>query len=257
MDPYTYRQSQFFTSVKLSNLSCDVTAESLIELFDDCGDVVSIRISKPFEGHKWAIVNFGDTLSVERAEYLSGSTFNGRIINVCGHSLTPADYEQTESFWFGRNLPTKKIERKEKKSLADTATDIADDGKNVLIDTKEKVERFFEEHKFSDATKQATSSLNEKLHLSKMFGSREKESRDYQYQTKPQVTKTRSRKETYDQHSFQDRNYHEHLKKGEIESTLPCTEKEEPNIIDMDLPVGEGVTKTEKKKEFESHATVK
>ncbi|KAL7714751.1 hypothetical protein QTN25_007709 [Entamoeba marina] len=294
MDPYTYRLSQFFTSVKISNLDYDVTAESLTELFDHCGDIVSIRISKPFEGHRWAIINFTDKKSVERAEYLSGSTFCNRVINVYGCALTPVDLDETERFYYGRSLP---IGKKEKKGVSDTAVEIVADGKCYLIDAKEKVENFFAEHKFGDSMKKAATTVDEKLHLSKMFSSDHETERtedltekskfsnkmdemkqatvesfkDFNAKVDKQVEKkTRTRKGSAEQqystqqhptqqHPTQqtnDPNIHEELKVGDIISTYPYTEIETPSIIDMNLSITESV-ESENKKGVEDYVTVK
>ena len=130
MDPYCYRMSQFYTCIKVTNLSPTITAQELMNMFEDCGDIVSIRISRNFSGNKWAIINFGETEAVMKAELYSGTILDGRIINVYACFLGRNDFDYTEQFYFGRTLP---LSKKEKEAIDKTLVHITSNGKTYLV----------------------------------------------------------------------------------------------------------------------------
>ncbi|EDR24301.1 hypothetical protein EDI_070430 [Entamoeba dispar SAW760] len=132
MDPYCYRICQFYTCVKVTNLNKTITPLKLMNLFEHCGDIVSIRISKLLNGNKWAIIDFGESKAVELAELLSGSMFEDRLINVYGCTLGKNDFDNTEDFYFGRSLP---LSTKEKNTLSGTSIRVESDGNSYFINT--------------------------------------------------------------------------------------------------------------------------
>ena len=136
MDPYCYRMSQFYTCIKVTNLSPAITAQELMNMFEECGDIVSIRISRNFSGSKWAIINFGETEAVTAAELFSGTILDGRIINVYACFLGRNDFDYTEQFYFGRTLP---LSKKEKEAIDKTSVHITSNGKTYLIHTNNKI----------------------------------------------------------------------------------------------------------------------
>lgn len=132
MNSYCYKMSQFYTCIKVTNLSPLITAQELMDLFEECGDIVSIRISRNFSGSKWAIINFGETEAVSTAELFSGTIIDGRIINVYGCFLGRNDFDSTEQFYFGRTLP---LSKKEKEAIDKTSVHITSNGKTYLVHT--------------------------------------------------------------------------------------------------------------------------